>query len=73
MELHLLILDGKRSKGGYTKPSKLIFKGNYALESCILKLIEVYFGPVLKDKIEDMLRSRITEIDIPEDLFKEEN
>lgn len=72
MELHLLILDGKRQKSGYTKPLKLIFKGNYALESCILKLIEVYFGPILKNKIEDMLRTRITETEIPEELFGDE-
>ena len=72
MEIHLLILDGKRSKSHYTKPNKLIFKGNYALETCILKLVETYFGPVLKNKIEDMLRARITDDDIPEELFNNE-
>lgn len=71
MEIHMLILDGKRDKSGYTKPNKLIFKGNYALESCILKLVESYFGIVLKDKVEDMLRVRITDDEIPEDLLQE--
>jgi hypothetical protein len=69
MEIHMLVMDGKKEKSGYTKPIKLIFKGNYALESCILKLVETYFGPVLKNKIEDMLRARITDDDIPESLL----
>jgi hypothetical protein len=73
MEIHLLILDGKKLKSGYTKPNKLIFKGNFALETCILKLVESYFGPVLKSKIEDMLRARITEEEVPEELFTEES
>lgn len=73
MEIHLLILDGKKQKSGYTKPNKLIFKGNFALETCILKLVETYFGPVLKDKIEDMLRARITDEEVPEELFTEEH
>lgn len=66
----MLILDGKKEKGGYVKPNKIIFKGNYALETCILKLVETYFGPVLKNKIEDMLRVRITDEEIPEDLLE---
>jgi hypothetical protein len=70
MEIHMLILDGKKEKDGYTKPNKHIFKGNFALETCILKLIEVYFGPVLKNKVEDMLRARITDEEIPEELLK---
>lgn len=72
MEIHMLILDGRAHKNGYTKPDKLIFKGNFALESCILKLIESYYGCKLKDKVEDMLTSRITNDDIPEELFKED-
>lgn len=72
MKIHMLILDGKSHKSGYVKPTKLIFEGSAALETCILKLVETYFGPVMKNKIEDMLRTtRITDEDIPEDLFKE--
>jgi hypothetical protein len=65
MEIHMLLLDGQKNKEGYVKPDKQIFKGNYALETCILKLIETYYGPKLKDKIEDILGSS-KEIDIQE-------
>ena len=69
MEIHMLVLDGQKKKDGYVKPTKLIFKGKTALEDCILKLVESYFGPVLKNRIEDMLKCRITEDEIPEELF----
>lgn len=73
MKIHMLILDGKPHKDGYIKPTKLIFEGKSALEDCILKLVESYFGPVMKNKIEDMLRAtRQTLEEIPDDLFTEE-
>ena len=57
MQIHMLILDGRTTKNGYTKPEKLIFKGDNVVESCIIKLCELYFGPKIKDKIEDKLGS----------------
>jgi hypothetical protein len=53
----MLILDGRTQKDGYTKPTKMIFKGDNVVESCIIKLCELYFGPKVKDHIEDKLGS----------------
>jgi hypothetical protein len=73
MKIHMLILDGKSHKSGYVKPTKLIFEGKSALEDCILKLVEAYFGPTIKNRVEDMLRiTRITEDEIPENLLSED-
>ena len=58
MKIDMIILDGKADKKGYTSPTKLSFLGNYAIENCILKLTEMYFGSRLKTKIEDLLKTR---------------
>ena len=65
MEIHMLVLDGKITKDGYIKPTKIIFKGTTVPEDCILKLTETYFGPAIKDKVEDLLKTRI-EVNIDE-------
>lgn len=58
MKIDMIILDGKKDKKGYTIPTKLSFLGNYAIENCILKLTEIYFGSRIKTKIEDLLNNR---------------
>jgi hypothetical protein len=66
MFIELTILDGKRDKNNYTKPTKYFFKGNYAIEELLLKVSEVYFGSKIKNQVEDLLTVRILE----EDVFK---
>lgn len=61
MFIELTILDGKRDKDNYTKPTKYFFKGNYAIEQLLLKISEIYFGTKIKNQIEDLLKTRITE------------
>jgi hypothetical protein len=72
MEIHMLIIDGRKVKNKYVPPTKLHFKGNFALEQCILKLVEAYFGPKLKDTVEDLLKARITDDEIPDELLMDE-
>ena len=69
MEIHMLIIDGRKTKNKYVSPTKLHFKGNFALEQCILKLVEAYFGLKLKDTVEDLLKARITDDEIPDELL----
>lgn len=63
MEIHMIIYDGKIEKGhnggSYVKPTKLQFKGNYALEATVLKLLEIYYGVAIKDAVENLLKNRI--------------
>jgi hypothetical protein len=66
MFIELTILDGKRDKNNYTKPTKYFFKGNYAIEELLLKVSEVYFGSKIKNQVEDLLTVRVSE----EDVFK---
>jgi hypothetical protein len=66
MYIELIILDGKRTKDNYTKPSKYFFKGNYAIEQLLLKISEIYFGSKVKAEIEDLLKMRITEDNLNE-------
>lgn len=56
MQIHMVIFDGKKDKNGYVKPTKLSFSGNTALEDCILKLVELFFSPEIKNKVEDNIR-----------------
>jgi len=58
MKIDMIILDGKRNKEGYIPPLKLNFLGDYAIENCILKLSEIYFGLRIRNKIEDLLKLR---------------
>lgn len=66
MFIEVTILDGKRTKDNYTKPTKYFFKGNYAIEQLLLKITEIYFGSKIKAEFEDMLKLRITEDDLNE-------
>lgn len=61
MFIELTILDGKRDKDNYTKPTKYFFKGNYAIEQLLLKISEIYFGTKIRNQVEDLLKARITE------------
>jgi hypothetical protein len=56
IEIHMIILEGKRDKQNYTKPNKLNFLGTTAIEDCILKLTEIYFGSKAKDDVEEIIR-----------------
>lgn len=60
MYIKLFILDGKQGKQGMqnTKPQEYYFRGNYAIEQCILKIVEVYFGSKIQSQIEDLLTAR---------------
>lgn len=40
---------------------KFIFDGNYALETMLFKLTEIYYGKNIRIRFEDMLKTRITE------------
>lgn len=73
MHIELMILDGKRDKNNYTKPTRFSFKGNYAIEQLLLKVAETYFGSKIKSQIEDLLKSRLTEEEIVYNLIKEGN
>lgn len=58
--IKLFILDGKQGKNHIEKgiPQQFYFKGNYAIEQCILKLVELYFGSSIMSKVEDLLKTR---------------
>ena len=67
MQIHMIIFDGKKDKNGYIKPIKLSFSGNTALEDCILKLIEIFFSPEIRNKVEDIIR-----VDRNQNIFEQE-
>lgn len=68
MFIKLFILEGKRDKNNYSKPTEFVFKGNYAIEQLLIKTSEIYFGKRISDQIEDLLKSRISEDEISEAL-----
>lgn len=41
------------------EPERMIFIGNYAIETMIIKIAEKYFGKGISDKIEMLLKNRI--------------
>jgi len=61
MYIKLFLLDGKQGKQGMqnTKPQEFYFRGNYAIEQCILKMVEIYFGNTIKIQVEDLLKLRM--------------
>lgn len=65
MYIKLFILDGKQGKKGIqnTQPQEFYFRGNYAIEQCILKIVELYFGSKIQTKVEDLLKARKEDIE----------
>lgn len=59
MYIKLKIIDNRRKE--YNKPSEYIFKDNYAVETMLKKISEIYFGKKVSLKIEDLLKERITD------------
>ena len=61
MEIQITILDNKRNKDGFSKPVyNLKFSGNYAIESAITTLTEIFFGNNLKIKVQNLLDSKLS-------------
>lgn len=52
MYIKLTIIDNN-------SPSKHIFKSNYAIETMLVKITEIYFGKEASLKIEDLLKLRL--------------
>lgn len=62
MYIKLKIIDNRRKE--YNKPSEYIFKDNYAVETMLKKISEIYFGKKVSLKIEDLLKERITDEEV---------
>jgi hypothetical protein len=58
MEIHISFLKPIRDNKTHA-PEKMTFKGNYAIETMLIKVAEKYFGTAISRKIEDMLTNRI--------------
>lgn len=59
MYIKLKIIDNRKRE--YNIPSEYIFRDNYAIETMLIKISEIYFGRKVSLKIEDLLKSRIEE------------
>ena len=57
MYIKLKIIDNRRRE--YNKPTEYIFRDNYAVETMLKKISEIYFGKKVSLKIEDLLKERI--------------
>lgn len=57
MYIKLKIIDNRIRE--YNKPSEYIFKDNYAIETMLIKISEIYFGKEISLRIEDLLKKRI--------------
>ena len=57
MYIKLKIVNNRRVE--YNKPNEYIFKDNYAIETMLIKITEIYFGKEISLRIEDLLKKRI--------------
>lgn len=48
-------------KNKFVEPEKFEFKGNYAIETLLIKISEKYFGVKISRKIEDLLKTKLGE------------
>jgi len=56
MDIKLSILE---HKSGYQKPIEYEYHGNYALETMLFRISEIYFGIEISKKIEIIILRRI--------------
>lgn len=63
MKIKLTIFNPAKKRNGKhgVEPDIYEYKGNYALETMIIKIIEEYFGPKISDSVEALLKVRIEE------------
>jgi hypothetical protein len=57
MYIKIKIIDNRIKE--YNKPTEYIFKDNYAIETMLIKISEIYFGKEISLRIEDLLKTRI--------------
>jgi len=57
MYIKLIIIDNRTVE--YGKPSEYIFKNNYAVETMLIKISEIYFGKKVSNAIEWLLKERV--------------
>jgi hypothetical protein len=50
-------------KHGSNEPEKMEFKGNYAVETLLIKISEHYFGVKVSQEIEKLLKTRINGVE----------
>lgn len=60
MYIKLIIIDNRIRE--YNKPSEYIFRDNYAIETMLIKITEIYFGKEVSLMVENLLKKRINEV-----------